>query len=349
MVKKRDNIFKTLLITLIISTLTVSSTDKTFAQTIRVSAAPDSTLLFIGGQMDFNLSVSQPKDVEVIFPQFSDTITEPIEIVESSGPDTTFLENEKIEVIKRYRITSFDSGIHYIPPLKFEYLEGQQTVTRESQANSLRVVNPFGEIDPDEGFFDIKSPLNVPFKISELLPYFTRGALILLILAIIAALVWSWIKKRNPVKEIFFKEKPKEPPHLTALRTLDKIKSEKLWQRGMIKEFHSQITDTLRQYLEERYNFPAKELTSGEIIKELKRIELPDSKLLNKTEQVLNTADLAKFAKYEPTPDENDFSLLSTYFFVNQTKEEPIQTAEEAAQESLRKEKGNTAKDRSKQ
>ncbi|MCA1744736.1 MAG: hypothetical protein LC643_03305, partial [Bacteroidales bacterium] len=75
------------------------------------------------------------------------------------------------------------------------------------------------------------------------------------------------------------------------------------------------------------------------IMDSMKRIELPDKKLYDKLHRILDTADLAKFAKYEPLPDENDLSLISAFFFVNQTKEEPLVTAEEAAKESLAREK----------
>jgi hypothetical protein len=73
----------------------------------------------------------------------------------------------------------------------------------------------------------------------------------------------------------------------------------------------------------------------------IKRIELPNKKLYDQLHQILDTADLAKFAKYEPLTDENDLALINAYFFVNQTKEEPLVTAEEAAKEIWPKRKKN--------
>jgi hypothetical protein len=141
---------------------------------------------------------------------------------------------------------------------------------------------------------------------------------------------------------MLFKEKPKEPAHVVALRALERIKNEKLWQKGQVKLFYSQLTDTLRVYMEERFSFPAMEQTSPEILKSLKGVDLTDDKLLTKMQKILETADLAKFARYEPLPDENDLCLISALFFVNQTKAEEIKSPEEAAKESLEKEKEET-------
>jgi len=84
------------------------------------------------------------------------------------------------------------------------------------------------------------------------------------------------------------------------------------------------------------------EQTSPEILKSLKGVDLTDDKLLTKMQKILETADLAKFARYEPLPDENDLCLISALFFVNQTKAEEIKSPEEAAKESLEKEKEET-------
>jgi len=289
-----------------------------FGQHVSVSASLDSTLMVIGGQMNFQLEVVQPANLEVIIPVFSDTITKNIEVVRFSKPDT--IRNGDILSISRlYTITSFDSGLHYIPPVEVEYLVGEMFEKQASRSLGLLVVNPFVEVDPQKGFFDIKQPLNLPFSLLELVKYIKWILLFLLVAAILIIGIYWWVKKRNPIKEIFFVEKPKEPPHITALRELDRIKNEKLWQKGQIKQYQSQLTDVMRKYMEGRFNFPAMELSTTEILQTLKNIDLSDEKLKPWTSKILETADLAKFAKYEPLADENENSLNGAYFLVNQT------------------------------
>lgn len=309
------------------------------AQAVSATASLDSTLMVIGGQMDLKLEVVQPVGLKVAFPQFTDTITANIEIVEAQQLDTTAIDADRIAIAQTFRITSFDSGLHYLPPIYFEYMEGELMQRTSTPSMALLVVNPFEEVDPEKGIFDIKAAYDLPFILSELLKYQKWVILFFLLQALIALVIIYFQRSKKPLSQIFIREKPKEPAHIAALRELDKIKKEKIWQAGQIKTFYSQLTDTLRRYLEERYHFQAMEQTSGEIMTSIKRIELPDKKLYDKLHSILDTADLAKFAKYQPLPDENDLALISAYFFVNQTKEEPLVTAEEAARESLSREK----------
>jgi hypothetical protein len=313
------------------------------AQTVSATASLDSTLMIIGGQMDLKLEVVQPVGLNVAFPFFADTITANIEIVESGKIDTTAIDGDRIAISQAFTITSFDSGLHYLPPIHFEYMEGAMERQASTQSMAILVVNPFEEVDPEKGIFDIKTPYNLPFIISELFKYHKWVVMFFLLQALIALVIIYLQRTKKPLSQIFVREKPMEPAHIMALRELDKIKKEKLWQAGQIKTFYSQLTDVLRRYLEERYHFQAMEQTSGEIMDSIKRIELPDKKLYDKLHRILQTGDLAKFAKHEPLPDENDLSIINAYFFVNQTKEEPLLTADEAAMESLAKEKAESA------
>ena len=299
----------------------------TFGQHVSVSTTLDSTLMVIGGQMNFLLEVVQPTGLEVFIPVFPDTITKNIEVVRFSKPDTV-RNGDILSISRLYRITSFDSGLHYIPPVEVEYLVGEMIEKQASRSLGILVVNPFVEVDPQKGFFDIKQPLTLPFSILELAKYLKWVLIFLLIAPFLVLGIYWWIKKRNPIKEIFFAEKPKEPPHITALRELDRIKNEKLWQKGQIKQYQSQLTDVMRKYMEERFNFPAMELSTTEILQTLKNIDLSDEKLKPWTSKILETADLAKFAKYEPLADENENSLNGAYFLVNQTMK-PEETVNE--------------------
>lgn len=311
------------------------------AQLVSARANLDSALTVIGGQMSFTIMVNQPTGIEVTFPIFADTLTSSIEIVNDLGRDTTFLDNNRLSITQKYTITSFDSGLHYIAPIVIEYIENNSARTTATNSLALNVVNPFAEVDPQKGFFDLKGLFNLPFILSELKRY-SEWVLLGLLLAALAYAGWYYVKNRKiPFKEVFVKEKPKELPHLVALRELDKIKSEKLWQSGQSKGYYTRVTDTLRRYMEERFHFQAMEQTTPEILFELEKTGFPDNKLLDKIEQVLNTADLVKFAKYNPLTDENDLTLINAYFFVNQTKEEPILTPDEAVKQSIEREKND--------
>ena len=109
------------------------------------------------------------------------------------------------------------------------------------------------------------------------------------------------------------------PAWQQALESLDRIESLKLWQTGRYKEYYTGITDVLRIYLENQFQIPAMEMISAEIIESLERDPSLNAQK-EKVMQVLNLADLVKFAKEQPLPAENQLSLDNTREFVNSTK-----------------------------
>ncbi len=305
------------------------------AQNVTVSAQMDSTMIFIGGQIDLKIQMSQPQDVQLNFPLLTDTITKNIEIVRASQIDTLSSDNQRLLLEQTYRITSFDSGLHYVPPIVFEQASEQLGKIVQTNHMSLMVVNPFDEVDPQKGITDIKTPMQTPFHLSELYKYLPWVLGIILFSGIMTLIAMKYFGRNIPVK-IFKKEKPKIPPHVTAIEELDKLKAEKLWQRDMVKEYYSKMTDTLRHYVEERFKIHAMEKTTDEIMDAFKTIEGADAKSLDNLNQILRTSDLVKFAKHEPFPDENDLSMINSYFFINQTKIEEIKTLEEEKEAMLK-------------
>jgi hypothetical protein len=169
---------------------------------------------------------------------------------------------------------------------------------------------------------DIKTVRKAPFVWTDYLWVLWIVLGIMLILALIGVVIYMVLKKKK--KGYFFKPPVVLPAHVRAVRELDKLKEEKIWQQGREKEFYSKLTDILRSYIHEREGLNAMEMTSGEILNEIRKVSEVDS-VHDNLKQILSTSDLVKFAKYKPYPAENDLSMVNAYFFVNQTREpDPI-------------------------
>ena len=110
------------------------------------------------------------------------------------------------------------------------------------------------------------------------------------------------------------------------MKAIDEIKQEHMVTAEDPKEYYTRLTDTLRQYINERYGFNAMEMTSSEIIERL--MSTDDPKSLDELRQLFTTADLVKFAKYSTMINENDANLVSAIDFINQTKQENVPTEE---------------------
>lgn len=306
------------------------------AQRIKATAKLDSTNILLGDQIKLFLEIDHPKNVQVEFPQVPDTINSLIEVLGRSKIDTFELEDENFQKqIQSYIITSFDSGSYRIPPYWFKVNVDGTIDSVPSNGVSLNVFTM--QIDTTKGPADIKMPYGAPLTLKEVTPYILG---VILIGAIIFLILYS-IKRKKKNKPLFTRPaKPKEPAHVVAIRELDRIKSEKIWQKGKTKQYYSEVTDALRFYIEDRFDIRAMEQTSDETLDAFSlRKNLISEKCYSNLSQILKLADLVKFAKYTPLSDDDNLSLVNAYFFVNQTRKEEVKKQEELKKELEEKDK----------
>jgi hypothetical protein len=121
-------------------------------------------------------------------------------------------------------------------------------------------------------------------------------------------------KKKKPVDEKFLL-----PPHVWALKELDKLNQKKLWQSGEVKSYYSELTDIARTYIELRYKIPAMEKTTDELLSSMHKGMLKQS-LKKEVNEVLVLSDFVKFAKAQPDFIENENSLKIIKDFIDKTK-----------------------------
>jgi hypothetical protein len=298
------------------------------AQQVTVKASIDSTHILIGDQLKLLFEIEKPKDLDIQFPLVPDTFSSNIEVVNRSKIDTTEQENNGREKLTQSLfITSFDSGMHQIPPFYFKLKDGTRLDSAATRALAFQVYGM--KIDTTKGPADIKTVYGAPVTLKEVTPYILGIILIAAILFFIFYYI-KWKKKNVP---LFSKpEKPAEPAHIIALRELDRIKTQKLWQQEKIKQYYSEVSDTIRAYIQNRFDIPAMEQTSAETLGTFKqKKDLADSNSIDQLQHILSLADLVKFAKYTPLPDDNNLTLMNAYFFVNQTKKEEVAVPEKPA------------------
>ncbi len=282
------------------------------AQQTIVKASIDSTSILIGEQTFFHLEVVTNKGETVQLPTLVDTLTAGVGILGASQPVTKDIGNNRIQVKQDYLVTSFDSALYIIPGLKV--VAGSDTILSN---NVVLKVSTY-QVESDD-FYDIKDTLKPPFVLSDYY-FIIYGILGTLLLFCIVMYILQKRKKAEPILS-FKKKEPDLPPHIKAIMHLDEIKSEKLWQQGKMKEYHTEITDVLRKYIEDRFGINALEMTSEEIVQQSYKLSEADS-ARDSLKYILQLADFVKFAKYNPLPEENEMSLMNSYLFVNQTKKE---------------------------
>ncbi|HEY2580401.1 MAG TPA: hypothetical protein VGI43_01260 [Mucilaginibacter sp.] len=288
--------------------------DKVRAQSIQAEAKLQQYTIRIGDQTKLFLSVHQPAKEHVNFPKLGDTVVSKVQVVNTGKPDTTADKNDpkNITVIQGYTITSFDAGTYTIPPFAIG------TAAGVLKTNELTLQVATVKVDTTKAIYDIKQPLAVSYTFWDWVKDNWYWIVIgVVALTAIGGLIWYY--RNKPKKEVKIEApKPKVAPHIIALKQLKELQEKKLWQQGEIKQFHIELTDILREYLEKRYLVKAHEQTTDEILSGLRRKHLndDDKNVLNK---ILVLADLVKFAKEKPLPAENEQSINNAIYFIERT------------------------------
>lgn len=290
---------------------------KASAQNVQAEAKIDQTTIRIGDQTKLHLVVHKPAGVHVNFPKLADTLTGKVQIVGAGKPDTTTdkIDPKNITIDQSYTITGFDAGTYTIPPFTI----GTSGGTLKTNELTLQVATV--KVDTTKGIYDIKQPLVVSYTFLDWLK--DNWYLVALPLLAILFIIWliRYLRKR-PKKEsvVEIVRQNVLPPHQVALSKLKELRDKKLWQQDAVKQYHSELSDIIREYMEKRYGIKAHEKTTDEIFAGLKYTDITQENK-NLLSQILRLADLVKFAKERPLPPDNEQSMDNAINFVLKTQQ----------------------------
>ena len=292
---------------------------------VEVHAILDSNTIRIGEQTKLDIYVrydaSATKNLHIEWPVIEDTLKKEIDVVNITKIDTTIPDKKNPHVVQQriqLTITSFDSGYYAIPPFKF--------IINKDTANPL-VTEPLlltvNTMPTDTAFAkikDIKPPHDEPFDWKWYLPYI-YWSLAVIAGVLILVIILVKLSRRKPAEVPVVDHTPKIPAHVTAFESLEKIKADAIWKENRTKEYYSAIADTIRLYIEQRFNINALELTSDEILHIFKS-QVVDQESKHKLRQILTLSDFVKFAKQIPIEAEHTLTLNNAFDFVSGTLRE---------------------------
>ncbi len=283
--------------------------------------------IVVGDQVVWNLKFTVPQEKEVVFAPYAPVIAS-YQNKELQGEETLYDNASKICVVHEFVIdtlqisngvkhlnakvlvTSFDSGYFKLPQPLAVTKDGD---TLYFETPSLEVTN----VQVDTANFKVrplKKQMTYPVTFSEVYPW----VLLALLFIVAVYLVYRYVKYRKENRDFFGKPIVKDPPHIIALRELESIRNQKLWQNGKDKQYYTAITDTLREYIDSRYGVNAMEKTSAEIIDSLKDKQI-DKDAFEQLDELFQSSDLVKFAKFSPSVEQNEQAILVAVRFVNTT------------------------------
>lgn len=284
----------------------------------------DTSSIRIGERVQLRLQATLPKSATIYWPALTDTLSSAIEIASKSRLDTNVTSRKDfVNYSQNILITSFDTGFHYIPPFTVHYSYAGDTARYELLSEGIYLKVRTVDVDTTQAIRDIRGPMQAPLTFAEIAPYIGG----VLILCLIIGLVWYYLWRKRMNKPLFpVITRVQGPPWQVALENLEALEKKKLWQAGKVKEYYSEITDILRQYLDQQHGIDAMEMITSEILNAYDVSGLqPDSRAI--LSGILIQADFVKFAKASPLKHENEQCMASACRFVESTK--PNVTANE--------------------
>ena len=291
-----------------------------------VSATLDSTTLFIGDQTDLHLRAIGEVGEQVTMPVLDKELISGVEIVDRTIVDTISLKDGRVQYDQYLTVTSFEDSLFYIAPLPF--VSGDDTVW--SDGLTLNVVQPFEMDTTDMAITDIKGVYKAPIWWWGIF----RWVLLAVLLAGVGVAGYYLITylQRRKLEEAGNEvvTEPLRPAEEVALEKLDAIKEKKIWQQGQVKEYYTQLTDVVREYIARRFEVSSVEQTSDETLRDIRPLLSERKDLYDQLRKMLTLADLVKFAKWSTTPDENELSLRNAYTFVKETTIKSLEDGAEA-------------------
>lgn len=298
--------------------------NSTFAQ----RAYFDKEKITVGDHCILTIIINKDKGKKIVFPVFENNITEGLEIIDKTN--VIPCDNGK-SLKQEYTVTSFDDSLFIIPPFKIIV----DNNIMETNALKLEVIN----FIPDSAFLskidtsqqiplaDIKKPMDTPMTFNE---FMSRFWFIFLILIIGGLLFWLY-KYVNKRKKTIKNEPVVEPliiisAHEVAIKQLYELKLSGKHKEKDLNPFYIALSKIIREYIEIRFDIPALESATFEIMREFQKTPYSEFDINNKLRELLSLSDSVKFAKDNPDENINELMFEYAYAFVNYTKQITEQT-----------------------
>lgn len=299
------------------------------AQEVQADSKVDKEKVRVGEPFTLDLSFQVPKGSVVKWnDKLFGSLSDEIDIVESGVMRQTYDADSNVILKQQLTLMAFDTGQIQVPAIALPYTIGD-SIPMQAITKPIDVYVSTISVDTTMAFKPIVEPIAAPVQLKEILPW-ALGAVLLVLLAVG---IWYWLKHRKPKKDTDgnIDRGPVIPPYDKAIGELKQLREEKIWQSGKVKEYFSSLTDIVREYIEGQFGVNAVEMTTDDILDEIKPIHFP-AETYDKLKDTMEVADLVKFAKYTASTLECDTALSSMTEFVNESyAHDQKQKAEEEA------------------
>lgn len=284
------------------------------AQNVFLSKNVTADTIIVGQHFDYQLFLTIPKDYYVEWKQFDDTLSKSIDVVEVGDVVTTPISNsDNVKMTQNLKLTSFDTGYVYVPSIGITYSKSlTDSVRRTLYTGEYELYVTTIAVDTTEAFRPIKDVIRQGITAKEA---FSLLGIIVILAGIVYLVIYVSKHKKDKEVVVVEKKKPTIPAIVTARAKLAEIKDNEAWKSLNTKDYYTDLTDITREYLEGQFGIEAVEMTTDEILQAVRALEINET-AKDKLQETLILADFVKFAKANPTAEQNEESFKETNYFV---------------------------------
>lgn len=284
------------------------------AQMTLFSGRTTADTIVVGQPFDYQLSLTINKDYYVEWMQFGDTLSKAIDVISVEDVTTTPINNsDNVIMTQNLKLTSFDTGYVYVPEIAISYSKSLQDSIRHTlRTDEKELYVTTVAVDTTQAFRPIKDVIKQGYTAKEVLPWV---AIVIAIGGLVYLIIYLNKHKKQKVVVVEEKKKPTIPAIITARAKLNEMKDNELWNSAKTKDYYTDLTDIAREYLGGQFEIDAVEMTTDEIMQAVNELNL-NNLTKAKLQDTLTTADFVKFAKANPTTEQNKQSFSDINSFV---------------------------------
>lgn len=284
-------------------------------ESVRIIPQLERSAILIGEQVKLNIRVVYPQSevMRLVLPE--DTLVSGVEIIGTELVDSVKVNDRLQEMVYDVVITSFDSANYQLSNIAA--LVGDSLYSSEEDLSLVVNTVPVDLNQPDK-YADIKGQWKPKFVWTDYLIYIYI-LLGILLLGLLLFFLLRYLKRRKSVVQNNTFDVPLLDPYNEAIQSIEALRGESLLEMNKTKEYYTELTDILRRYLFRVYGIHTLEGTSSEILESFKQVVGRD-RMYSELSKILQTADLAKFAKYQPDEVESMGLLSASVAFIEEHK-----------------------------
>jgi len=283
---------------------------------VRAHLDPDTTT--IGTPFRYTMEISAPTGLQIVLAQPTERIG--IFDILDFGDAPPVTRAGTTLVTRWYQLAGWEPGHHEIESPAVQWRRPGEEFTAAPAATVVMTIDSvLAKAGEPSDIRDIKPPRDPPI---DWRPYRILGTALASVL-VLAYIVYRARRGRRRVQAAT----PPRPAHEIALEALERLRSRRLTDQGLFKEYYSALSGIVRDYVERRFGVRAPEMTTEEFLLTTAR----DGRLNNAHRRLLADflveSDLVKFARHLPTIADSERAWSAAERFVKETTREELRAA----------------------